>query len=142
MSRRTYIYDGMEKIRAWRDGDLGPNLVSTASHGTLGGRAPPLHIQSICQAQLMATISVCSQASGKIHDSVRHWTQLNTGSPERVLVWKTEGGRNTHEMALDVNRCFTFLGLSFLCPVGSFMNKFSCSSYYVLCIPTQQLHHE
>ena len=63
-------------------------------------------------------------------------------SPERVLVWKREGERNTREMALDVNRCFTFFGLSFLCPVGSFMNNFSCSSYYVLCIPTQQLHHE
>ena len=50
--------------------------------------------------------------------------------------------KHTSRTAPDVNRCFTFSGLSVWCPVGSCKSRLSCSSFRVLCITTQQAHHE
>lgn len=50
-----------------------------------------------------------------------------------------EEERNTPKTAREtVTRCFTFIGLSFLCQMGSFIhnNCFSSRPYYVLCITT------
>ena len=54
-----------------------------------------------------------------------------------ACVEKREREKHTSGTAPDVNRCFTFSGLSVLCPVGSCKSRLSCSSFWVLCITTQ-----